>query len=45
MISIAICEDCRPVQARIEAIISDFLPELALEVFSSGEELLALIEK
>ena len=45
MISIAICEDCRPVQARIEAIISDFLPELPLEVFSSGEELLAHLSR
>lgn len=41
MISIAICEDSRPVQSQLETIITDTLPDCPLEVFSSGEDLLA----
>ena len=41
MLSIAICEDSLPVQSQLETIITDLLPDCPVEVFSSGEDLLA----
>lgn len=45
MISVAICEDSRPVQAHLEALITGFLPEFSVDVFSSGEDLLACLSR
>lgn len=45
MISIAICEDSIPIQAEMEKLVLDFLPDGQVEVFSSGEELLACLSE
>ena len=41
MISIAICEDSVPMQAQIEELTAGFLPDAAVDVYSTGEELIA----
>ena len=43
MVTIGICEDSVPIQAQIESYISGMLDNCSLEVFSSGEELLAYL--
>lgn len=43
MISIAICEDSIPIQAQIEDLTARLLPDVPVEVFSSGEELITEI--
>lgn len=40
MISIAICEDSIPMQAQIEDLTARLLPNVPIEVFSTGEELI-----
>ena len=45
MISIAICEDNIFTQGQIETLISQFMPEINVDVFSRGEELLKELSK
>lgn len=45
MISIAICEDMTAVQTELENFIMDLLPDCPVEVFSSGTELLAFLDR
>lgn len=45
MISIAICEDMTAIQTELENYIMDLLPDCPVEIFSSGSELLAFLDR